>query len=227
VRVLDAGILINWGCGRLPVKVVAGQQVINTTEAVNNARCKLRTFQKLERAGVSIPPFYTPDNVNKAPRKDNILVARTTTTGSAGAGIVIVRDGDKIPAAPLYTTYIKKDAEYRFHVVGGKVILIQQKRKESDVEQTKDQKLIRNRDNGWIFSVNNVVFRNDKQKQDCIDASIAACNGLGLHFGAVDLVVEQATGKAYVLEINTAPGIESPTLAAAYRDAFQRLCGVE
>jgi glutathione synthase/RimK-type ligase-like ATP-grasp enzyme len=195
--------------------------ILNPPEAVAKAKDKLSSFQAFEEAKVSHPPFFTPQTVASAKRDGTILVARLTTKGSGGEGIVIVRDGDELPKAPLYTKYIRKNEEYRLHVVRDKVILIQQKRKESEVEQDKDQKLIRNRDNGWIFSVNNVVFKDENQKQDCINSSIAACRSLGLDFGAVDLVVESKSAKAYVLEVNTAPGIESPTLAEAYRDAFR------
>lgn len=182
------------------------------------ARDKLRTFQALAAAGVSVPPFWTKQNIGEAKRAGTIIIARTTTTGSGGQGIVIVREGDKLPDAPLYTKYIRKDAEYRLHVAGDKVLLIQQKRKETEVAQTDDQKLIRNRDNGWIFAVNNVTFRSEEQKNECIASAVAAVRGCGLDFGAVDLVTERATGKAFVLEINTAPGIESPTLLEGWRN---------
>lgn len=164
-----------------------------------------------------MPPFWTD---KQQVVRTGIVLARTNVRGSGGDGIVVVREGDQLPDAPLYTAYIRKDAEYRLHVVCGKVVAVQQKRRESEAEQTADQKLIRNHGNGWVFAVNKVVFRDDNQRKACEDASVSAVAALGLDFGAVDLVVAAKTGSPYVLEINTAPGIESPTILEAYRSAI-------
>lgn len=196
--------------------------MFNQPQAVAIATNKTAAFAKMKEHGVPVPAFWT--NKQEVERRDTVL-ARTTVRGSGGEGIIVVRVGDDLPDAPLYTGYIRKDAEYRFHVVCGKVIATQQKRRDSEAEQTADQKLIRNYDNGWVFAVNNVVFRDDNQKKECEDASIGAIAALGLDFGAVDLVVARKTGAPYVLEVNTAPGIESPTILEAYRAAFTREAG--
>ena len=171
------------------------------------------------------PEFWTPANIGEVQRKGVILIARTTTRGSGGDGIVVVRETDTLPNAPLYTRYVRKQAEYRIHVVRDSAILIQQKRRDSEAEQDADQKLIRNHANGWVFAVNNVEFKDDKQKDECVAASIAAVRSLGLDFGACDLVTDRKTGQPYVLEVNTAPGLESPTLIEAYASAFKSIAG--
>lgn len=219
------GTLLNWGCSQLPLKVAPGQTVLNKPEAVANAKCKLRTFELFRKAGVPHPQWWTPENVKEAKRQGAILIARTTTRGSGGEGIVVVREEDKLPKAPLYTLYIRKDSEYRVHVVGDKAIQIQQKRKDTEAEQDQDQKLIRNHANGWVFAVNNVQFKNDRQRERVVEASIAAVRSLGLDFGAVDLVVDRKTGEPFVLEVNTAPGLESPTLIGAYATSFATITG--
>lgn len=219
------GLLVNWGCSQLPVTPLTGQVVLNKPEAVANAKCKLNTFELFKQHGVPHPEFWTPQTVDKAARNKNIIIARTTTRGSGGEGIVVVRQGDTLPKAPLYTQYIRKSAEYRIHVLHDKVLMIQQKRRDSEAEQDENQKLIRNHDNGWVFAVNNVEFRNDEQKTSCERAAIAAVRSLGLDFGAVDLVVGKSDSKPYVLEVNTAPGIESPTLLASYTEALNNFAG--
>jgi glutathione synthase/RimK-type ligase-like ATP-grasp enzyme len=54
------------------------------------------------------------------------------------------------------------------------------------------------------------------------EAAINACKALGLDFGAVDLI-QDIKGNYYVLEINTAPGLEGATVAnyaAAFTEAL-------
>jgi glutathione synthase/RimK-type ligase-like ATP-grasp enzyme len=215
-------VLLNWGCSRLPLEVGPGQLVLNPPAAVSRAACKLRTFDTLSGAGVRIPSYWRrAADANR----DGIVLARTTTRGSGGEGIVVVRPGEELPEAPLYTQYIRKVSEYRLHVVRDSVIMIQQKRRENGADQTADQQLIRNYGNGWIFAANDVRFTNEEQKQDCIAQSTAAVWALGLDFGAVDLVVGRNDGRAYVLEVNTAPGLQSPTLLAQYAEAFTAIKG--
>lgn len=146
-----------------------------------------------------------------------IILARTSITGSSGSGIIVVRPTAPIPDAPLYVEYIPKLVEYRVHVVNGKVIFVQQKKRDSEAEQDKDQKLIRSYNNGWVFC----PLELDEVSEEVKDAAVHAVNGLGLHFGACDIVIHRDTAKPYILECNTAPGIVSPTLLAAYQEAFE------
>jgi D-alanine-D-alanine ligase-like ATP-grasp enzyme len=76
-----------------------------------------------------------------------------------------------------------------------------------------ERNYVRSYENGWIFAREDVV-RNPAAEA----AAIAAVASLGLDFGAVDVILRE--GKAYVLEVNTAPGIEGATLSA-YLEAFR------
>lgn len=207
--------VINWG-NRSRLDSNPGVRVFNSPEAVTVASNKLTTFQRLQAAGVRIPGFSTEA---PTPTKNKIILARTNLTGSCGVGIHVVRPGETMPKAPLYVDYIRKEVEYRLHVAGGEVIFVQQKRKKSDREQTENEKLIRNHDNGWVFCVVPVA----DVSADVRDTAVASVAAVGLDFGAVDLVVGRNDDLAYVLEINTAPGIESPQLTEAYRLAFERM----
>lgn len=202
--------LLNWG-NPTDVKVPAGMVVLNKPESIRNAANKLSAFKLFEAAGVPIPKYRT-----EAPRTHSgIWLARGSLTGSGGRGITVVRKGDSFPTAPLYVEYVPKTVEYRVHVVNGKAIFTQQKKRERDNSQTKDQKLIRNYDNGWVFC----LVDGDPPK-GVKDAAVSAVAALGLDYGAVDIVVSRDTGKPVVLECNTAPGLASPTLIAAYKEAF-------
>jgi glutathione synthase/RimK-type ligase-like ATP-grasp enzyme len=108
--------------------------------------------------------------------------------------------------------------ELRLHVDFGKVIFLQYKKRQSEVAQTPDQKLIRNHGNGWVFCPRPV----EDAPADSAAQAVLAVKALCLDFGAVDIVVGKKDNMPYVLEVNTAPGIESPTLVEAYKAAFTR-----
>ena len=48
--------------------------------------------------------------------------------------------------------------------------------------------------------------------EDCEKQAVAAVVALGLDFGAVDVVYNVKEQKAYVLEVNSAPGLSGTTL---------------
>lgn len=214
-RRLAYHILFNWGGkGAEPSN---GVKVFNTPSSVAKAVNKISTFNVLKAAGVSIPNFRTRRNeINWT----GITLARTNLTGSGGDGIVVVREGQPLPEAPLYVQYIKKSAEYRAHVAFGSVIFVQQKRAKTGVEQTEDQKLIRNHANGWVFAENQVAFNGDME-QKVKQTSVNALAALGLDYGAVDIIVDRNGTNCFVLEVNTAPGIESTRLLEAYTAALR------
>jgi len=81
--------------------------------------------------------------------------------------------------------------------------------------------LIRNHNNGWAFVENSVSFPSAESKEEVCREAIAAVDCCGLDFGAVDVVLGKEDEKAYVLEVNTAPGLESTALIEAYKRAFR------
>lgn len=152
-----------------------------------------------------------------------IVLARTKENGSGGEGIIVIRQGDTPPEASLFTVYIPKTKEYRLHVVNEEVIAVQQKRRDSDSEQSRDERLIRNYSNGWVFCINDVVWPDDSIEDEAHQQAVAAVKSLGLDFGAVDLVLEKETNVPFVLEVNTAPGLESETVRSRYAERFKEL----
>lgn len=206
-------MIVNWGNSYLPT--FFGAPRLNKGEAVAVAANKLKSFEALKLAGVRIPTFWTT-----TPNRKGIVVARTILTGHSGAGIVVLRPDDGLVAAPLYTQYIKKSHEYRVHVFKGKAICIQEKRKREGFEQTDNQKLLRNYDNGWNFVTNDIRYPDANAKTSIEQEAIKAVDAIGLDFGAVDLVIGAKDGLPYILEINTAPAVSSPTVLEAYTTAF-------
>ena len=210
--------LINWGASDIKRPYGEPLEVLNSPVAVKRAANKLETFRVLsEDAFTNIPAFTT--DINEAQlwlEQKHAVVCRTVLNGYGGAGIVIAEREDQLVKAPLYTRYIKKKNEFRVHVVDGKAIHIQRKARRKDVPDEQVNWKICNHANGFIFQMENVNL----PELGLLEAE-AAVDDLGLHFGAVDLV-EGIDGKFYVLEVNTAPGIEGTTLQK-YVAAFQEI----
>ncbi len=197
-----------------------GVRIFNKPSAVRKAVNKATAFTAWLAAGVPVPKFWLDSNSVVRGERDIILV-RTKLSASCGEGIIVVRPGEVLPTGHhLYVKYVSKLHEYRIHVVLGEAVLVQQKRKREGFEQDDNQSLIRNYDNGWVFAVNNVTWQDSATETKTKAAAIKAVAALGLDFGAVDIIVGKRDGLPYVLEVNTAPGIESPTLLDAYTRKF-------
>lgn len=206
-------LAINWG-NSSPLQALPRQKVLNPPDKVANAIDKLRAFNLWKERGIAIP-FYS-DSKCDVDLDNHVYLARLHTTGSGGEGIVVLRKGDEVPEAPLYVRYIPKREEYRVHVFCGSAIHVQQKRRRSGVEQSADEKLIRNYDNGWVFC--NVDLT--QVDPSLLELAVKACAALGLDFGALDMVKSNHDGEYYVLECNTAPGLDSPTAIQKYTSAI-------
>ena len=74
-----------------------------------------------------------------------------------------------------------------------------------------------------MYAVNNVEWTDEPTKEAAYEEAEEAVLALGLDFGAVDLVLCKDTGLPYVLEVNTAPGLHSPTVLAAYVEAIKEM----
>lgn len=205
--------IINWGNSNPHVH---SNNMLNKPEAVRIAANKLLTLQTLQRAGVPVPEFTTDANAAKVWQTAGFrIMARHKLSSHTGEGIQVVHPEEAIPYAPLYTKYMKKEKEYRVHVFQGNIIDITEKRKKYG--ELNAHPLIRNHKHGWVFCRENIA-----PSQLIKDTSIKAVSALGLDFGAVDII--ERSGKVWVLEINTAPGIEGATLTK-YVSAFSRLRG--
>lgn len=208
--------VINWGASEAPPEVMKCTVINNPTDVVNAAN-KLVAFQMMRQAGgINIPPFTeSRDEAIGWTNNGHVAVCRTKLRGHSGDGIVIAETPDEVVEAPLYTQYIKKAEEYRIHVVNGEVIDRQRKARRLAEENVNWR--VRNHANGFVFQRNDIVIPDGVEEQ-----AIRTVAALGLDFGAVDLIYNAKQGKAYVLEVNTAPGLEGSTVEGYVR-AFQKM----
>ena len=208
-RPFNNHLIINWGMSTPPVLWGNVDNVavpwLNTIGAVNNASNKLRAFELMRDGGVQIPYFTTEMDEARIVNDEHKVLCRTQLNGHSGAGITLVDVDGELVDAPLYVKYMKKRDEFRVHVFRGAIIDIQQKRKKSEEEDVDYQ--VRSYNNGWVFCRENV-----NPHQSVREQAILAVQSLGLDFGAVDVIWNDHYQAAYVLEVNTAPGLEGATV---------------
>ena len=215
-------VIINWGNGG-----EAPPSCLNKPEQVRLIANKLSAFGVFQSAGVPVPAFAsTQEGVSW----DGLTVVRHKLTGHSGEGIELVEKKEDLPPAPLYVQYIRKESEYRVHVgrssrrreLAGVVgeageddggasittIAVQRKGRNASTPDNLVNWKIRNHDNGFVY-----VRSGFDTPQAVLDAASRAIVASRLDFGAVDIVYNAKEGKAYVLEINTAPGLEGTTIS--------------
>lgn len=230
--------VINWGSTK--IKDFEPAAIINSFNGVGTAVNKIKTFKaikdyggqsripldeaKYPRYGTSLSDLLNSlGNGRRWPQFG--VIVRTTLTGHSGEGTYYCRNQADYNAQiangifreqdiVLCQSYVQKNAEYRVHVLGGEVIDFQKKRREAGAaEAGTASDTIRNHQNGWVYCRDNVEL-SERVKLHAIEA-VAAC---GLDFGAVDIMTV-TTGKPFVLEVNSAPGL-SETTANKYARAL-------
>ena len=201
-------VIINWGntsheLGLPPCRTF-------NLHGLKTASNKLAFFNIVKAAGREeiIPRFWT--NKGDIPNDAYPIVCRTVLSGHSGAGIVISGGANDLADAQLYVQYLKKKDEYRVHCAkddagGTTIICVQRKARRSDCQNVNWQ--IRNHSNGFVFVRNNV-----NPPPYVIAVAREALELSGLDFGAVDVIWNAQQEKAYVLEVNTAPGLEGQTI---------------
>ena len=201
--------VINWGSSELP-QHMQNTIIINEPDAVKTACNKLEAFRSLD-GEVSIPEYSTErEDAVQWLQDGQKVVERHLLRGNSGRGIRIVDSVDDLQDAPLYVKYIKKTAEYRIHVFKGEAFDIQEKRRNRDVQDDQVNWQVRNTDGGFIFAREGIHLP-DMPVEMVLEAE-KAVQELGLDFGAVDVVWNNHYGKHYILEVNTACGLEGTTL---------------
>ena len=204
----DGDVIINWGNSSCPWPLALNSSIFPAGD-------KLKFMWQMKDSGNEeiIPRFWTS--------KENIpddafpIVCRTILNGHSGRGIVIANTRDSLVECDLYVQYIKKLHEYRVHLGKNGTIAVQHKRRKNDHQNP--NWMVRSHDNGFVYTRQNV------DPPSCVvDVARKAFDSSGLDFGAVDVIYNSALHRAYVLEINTAPGLEGSTVED-YANYFKEL----
>lgn len=208
-------VIVNWGYteNHLVMAYPTGRW-LNGSGHIRQASNKLNFFRLMARENADIiPEFWT--NQGDIPDDAFPIVCRTILAGHSGAGIVIADRRDDLVPAPLYVKYIKKQEEYRIHVgqthrveaPSIQVIAVQRKARRTDTPDAEVNWQVRNHHNGFVFVRGGV-----NPPPSVISVAESALRASGLDFGAIDVIWNARQERAYVLEINTAPGLEGQTI---------------
>src|SRR6266702_7048893 len=208
--------LIRWGCATLLGKGKGNPgKVFNTAKAIELASNKLKALEVMKAADIRVPNVYT---INQVKPEDFPVLGRKVQHIAGNDIVLCLQKVDLTEAVnqcgcSYFTKYIPTAVEYRIHVFGDQVIKTSQKVL-TQPELNKDP-WIRNFDEGY-------TFHSPSQKLPSMTKmlAVAAVESLGLTFGAVDIVVGD-DGKSYVLETNTAPGLQADSSISVYVEKFK------
>jgi hypothetical protein len=200
-------LVLNYGATK-PLPNYNGRY-LNHPKAVQAAADKIKTFQLLTEANIPTVPWTTnrDEALEWITKNKAMVVARTLTRASEGRGAVFTDHPELLVPAPLYTRYIKKQAEFRVNVAFGTIINIRQKRRRTDFEGEVNN-LCRSHANGWVFCSEGV----DKSNPILCSLALNSISAVRLDFGAVDIIYNAHYNSYFVLEVNSAPGMEGETL---------------
>lgn len=169
---------------------------------------KLKAHIKFANAGISVPKVYLKGEV--IPDNAFPLLARKKYH-SQGRDIIYVHNQDELEnldedAYDFLVEYINKTSEYRVHILGDDAFV--------SVKFNGIDPIVRSHGNGW----RQIEYDRDWHDELIILAT-KAIDILDYDFGAVDIIRKR--NKLYVLEINSAPGLE-PRKLELYSQYFKK-----
>jgi hypothetical protein len=201
-------VVINYGCSDCGDVVPTLQKPYS----VHVASSKMATFDALHAAGLPIPMYTKSKKQAQEWASVGKILGRDLDRGSQGRGISVYKKGEKIGDHLFYVKFMNKDREFRFHVVNGKVVHTAEKLRVGKEKRGDNyDKYIRSHNRGWVLAFHHLADNPPPELGG--DLACRACTALGLSFGAVDMGWHEDTGW-FILEVNTAPGIEETTLDA-------------
>lgn len=217
-RPTDQDFIINYGNRAYEESFYRQANVLNRRTALSRAANKLTAFRNMAENGIPTVEYTTESSVANSWIQAGCLVyQRDILNGHSGEGIVVHSSG-QVGEAPLYTKAITGGRrEWRVHIFKGKISYVQLKKRRDGWAQNPDYRDdVRNHHTGWIYSTNpsNIV-----PSVAVLRAAFDAVRVLGLDFGAVDII--SRADQAWVLEVNTAPGLSGTTLEVYTDNIFE------
>lgn len=220
-------LFVNWGDAH-SMPGLAGytgrMEIINNhilNRNIGSYTDKLRFFKWLAHANQNdlVPAWWNSKLsaqawLNEQPSSALLCVRhKTSSSGSNGLEIVSKEDIDNspngLPNVTLYTQYIPKKQEFRCHIFRWGDDVWQQKKLRSGTENPNFK--IRNHLGGWVFARENITVPS-AAKSVIQQFKTTFFDTWKCDFAAVDVIWNEQQNRAYILEINSAPGLEGQTV---------------
>ena len=134
----------------------------------------------------------------------NIVFGRKYLNSSCGKGIVILEPNTDAfhEQCPVYTKYKKKKREFRVHVFKDQVVAVVEKKRKKEFDGERDTK-IRNLANGYVF-----IQTVENEPEGLRTLALAASKVSASDFRGVDIGYNAKKDELFVIEVNSAPGIQ-------------------
>ena len=217
----ETDVIIRWGTtSTIPPRVKDGREIMyfNTAAAIHQAVDKAGLRMKAAQLGLAPRTWWTLEELQKEEEVGDVIVRPRKHERSQDIYLctnkVEVLDAiDKCGNAYYISEYVEKDAELRVFVFQGRVLMVFNK-------IPKDKNAV-----SW-GCVEEGALKYVKWGEWPLEAcrvAVRAFNLTDLDFGAVDVIMKD--GKAYFLEVNTAPEVwpyYGKRLAAAFHYCIER-----
>lgn len=215
----DNSVIIRWGT-REPI-TYHSSIIYNKSGAIANATDKLLSRQIFAERGVSAPRLLNQVD----DYREGIVIARPFVH-SKGNNFVVLESKEELEkhwrSGWYYSEFVDKVREFRVHCGHGKVLALMEKHNPN------------NGNHAWNRAQNDTEpFTRIKQKETdeqnlrgIMVEALKAVKSLGLDMGGVDVMLDE-NGISYVLEVNTAPTLNSsPKVAEMWAKYWEWLLRV-
>lgn len=217
---LTDSVVVRWGTKE---QIVTDNKTIvyNQSKAIANATDKRLSRQIFIENGVSTPVLVTPDNFEES----YLPIVARPLVHSKGKNFVTLANRDEFVRhynskneGWYYSQFINKEREFRVHCAHGKVLVLMEK------SNPNNGNIAWNRAQNDTEPFEYVTWTQiDDQNLKCVlEEGLKATAAVGLDMSGVDVMLCGDT--AYVLEVNTAPTLNtSPYVAERWGKYFDWL----
>jgi len=171
---------------------------------------KLTQYQYFRENKLNFPWFHTSklDAQRFMEVKNCSIVCRTLLRAKSGKGIVIADIAERLVEAPVYVAYQKKTNEYRVNLFKDEVVCVREKRlKTGYIKPEGRDGRVRSHNNGYVFCEPLQALPEHVIEMSKKAAKITTSDIIG-----VDLAYHKPTDYWFLLEVNSAPGMEGKTI---------------
>lgn len=200
--------LTKWGLLSVQIKGIErylfmSKSTVNTQISSYLSLNKHATRTILERHGLPNIPYATPQSLGELQHffDEHQPIVSKPTLGQRAQSVRLIKTASDLANIELKSNIFEKyieGPEYRYLVLQGKVIAVQQKVFDGELYQPKNSRRISYPQAEWAPQL--------------VDIALKATAALGLGFAAVDFK-QNVQGENFVLEVNSAPALwrfESP-----------------